>query len=82
MPVDLDPRAQFRVHMSDYYAKFATMIAEPAMRLGMNTALTQLCQSGVTTEELNGAKKYMKILSSLTDNDPPKRLPQKTLKNS
>jgi hypothetical protein len=82
MPVDLDPKRQFRLLSPDHHKQFANLITDPAMRLAMNVALTQLCQTGITTDELNGAKKYMAILSSLADAETPKRMPQKTLKQS
>lgn len=82
MPVDLNPKNQFKTLTPDHHKAFADLIAQPAMRMGMNVALTQLCQSGITTEELNGAKHYMRILSSLTDSEPPKRLPQRKLSQS
>ncbi len=77
--IDLSPKSQFRLITPDHFKAFGDLIVHPSMRLGMNVALTQLTHSGITTEELNGAKKYMNLLADLTNTDKPKRLPQKSL---
>ncbi len=80
--IDLNAKNHFRLLTPDHYKDFADLIAHPAMRLAMNAALNQLIQSPVTTEELNGAKKYMNILASLSTLETPQRLPQKSLKGN
>ena len=78
---DLDPKSQFKLLHQDHYRAFAELVVQPSMRVGINFALIQLTHSGVTTDQLNGAKKFINILSNLSNDDPPATLPRKALKN-
>lgn len=78
---DLNPKEQFKLLLPEHYKSFADLISHPSMRLGLNHALIQLTHSGVTTEELCGAKKFIGILSNLSNDDPVAQLPVKSLQN-
>jgi hypothetical protein len=79
--IDLSPRKQFQDLRKDDASAFAGMIAQPAVRTALTYALAQLTHQAVTTEELNGAKKFIIVFASLHEDKEQKPLPAKTLQH-
>lgn len=80
--IDLSPKAQFRTLQKEHHDKFANLITEPAMRTALTHAFAELGFTGITTDELNGAKKFMVVFSRMAEPDTfPQGLPPKNLHN-
>lgn len=77
--VDLSPRQQFQSLRKEDADKLAAIMNEPAMRTALTYAFAHLGHTGVTPDELNGAKKFIVILASLHEPEIKRRLPQKSL---
>lgn len=78
--MDLSPKSQFQSLHKEYCDAFCKLITEPAMRVGLTSAFAQLQFGGVTTEEMNGAKKFIAILAALGEPPASNHLPSKELK--
>ncbi len=73
------PKHQFLNRKEDA-EHLGEILAQPAIRTAITYAFAQMSYSGVTTEELNGAKKFITILTTLHEPELKRKgLPAKNL---
>jgi hypothetical protein len=79
----LTPKGLFK-QQKDQVANFRAIARHTHFQLALSAALAELAQSHKpTSEELNGARKFINVLLNLAEGDPsPSRFPVKTLDHS
>lgn len=78
--INLSAKKQFQTIRKTDAEAFANIISTDAMRTALTYALAELATSGVTPEELIGAKLFMRILADLCETAEAQKIPNKDLK--
>lgn len=78
--INISPKQQFQTIHVEHAKRFGELVADPSVRVAMTSAFAELQFGGVTTEEMNGAKKFIAIFAGLAENEPVRKMPIKALK--
>lgn len=80
MPVELNPKVHFKTLAPEHHKVFLDLIANPSIRMGLTMSMAFLAGTNATPEQLEGARRFMAILTTIADEDvAPREMPPKSL---
>lgn len=76
---ELSPRRQFQLYRKEEAEKFTAILGDPVFKSAITYAMSDFVYSGVTTEEIQGAKKFLLHLLKLPEPQNNSPMPAKNL---